>query len=101
MLLKIDFSGAYQGEGYSKEDSFFWAFSPGTVWVVKVHYIVMNEPAFRWFHWVRIRADEALELWRRQELATENEMAQTLILSNNSLLASMALFSSGPWKAYW
>ena len=63
-------------------------------------YILMTEPAFRCPHWTRICTDEPLGLskclWRRQELNTENDTVQNLFFSNNSLLASMASFSSGP-----
>ena len=55
---------------------------------MKVHNILVNEPAFRW---PRIGMDEPLELrkrlWKRQELNTENELVQILIFSNNSLFA--------------
>ena len=57
--------------------------------ILKVHNILMTEPAFRWPYWARIRANEPLELskhmWRRQELNSENEMVQILLFSNISL----------------
>ena len=73
--------------------------------ILKVHNILMNEPAFRWPHWARIRTDEPLELskrlWRRQELNSKNEMVQILFFSDYlaSIVSHLAMSgkrSGGP-----